>query len=316
MVPENKAERLLDLVMLLLSTARPLTAGEVRERIPGYGRQRDDTFHRMFERDKAELRDLGLPLEQHEVLGETGYRIRARDALLEDPGLTPDEQAALALAAQVWDGAGVDDDATRAVLKLAAASGHWSPAAAGWALPRVSMSAEAAALLDAIARRKRVRFRYRSAGGEERPRTVEPHGLSHRRGAWYLTGRDVDAAGVRSFKLARVAGEIRVAPGDRADFEPPPPGEIGGPRAPWEGEDAEEARIAFSPEAAWSVERRAGVRRMAQRAGGWVEMAVPFSDLESFASWVSGFADHAVALAPPALRDAVVARLRALAGGA
>jgi len=64
----RRAERLVNLVICLLSTRQFLTAERVRDAVPGYepadGDPRtDEAFKRMFERDKAELRDLGIPLE-------------------------------------------------------------------------------------------------------------------------------------------------------------------------------------------------------------------------------------------------------------
>jgi proteasome accessory factor B len=262
----------------------------------------------MFERDKTDLRDMGFPVETVESLGGTGYRIPAREALLQDPGFTPDERAALALAALAW-GSGRDPSAASfGMLKLSAVGGERPDVTPGWFLPRVSMDADVPRLLAAIKRRKRVGFRYRTGGGgAPQERTVEPHGLSHR-GSWYLSGFDVERDAVRHFKLARVDGAIRVAPGKEPDFDPPArhPGE---PRAPWEGEGVQ-ARIAFAPQAVWQVLHRAGARQVGDR-GGLVEVSLPVSDVGSFASWVAGFGPDARVLSPDELRAAVIAHLRA-----
>jgi proteasome accessory factor B len=73
----RKTERLLSLVVCLLSTGRFLTADPDPAAVPGYPEQ--DAFKRMFERDKDELRELGIPLEtgpNHPFDEEPGYRIR------------------------------------------------------------------------------------------------------------------------------------------------------------------------------------------------------------------------------------------------
>src|SRR2546421_72034 len=108
MAGSDKIERLLNLVSLLLDTRRPLSVNEIREKIPSYDDHTDDAFHRMFERDKNDIRDLGFVIEQEDIdaWGETGYRIRRQEAMLDDPGLAPDEMAALSLAAQAWGGGG------------------------------------------------------------------------------------------------------------------------------------------------------------------------------------------------------------------
>lgn len=314
----SKIERLINLIALLVSTRRPLPVGEIREKIPGYHDQSDEAFHRMFERDKTELRELGLTLEQEDTDawgGETGYRIRERDALLDDPGLTPDEQAALSLAMQAWGGGSPSaEDGSLGLLKLSVGAAPGDPGRGSWILPRVSLDENVTALLDAVARRKRVRFGYRTGGGgaiEERE--VEPYGLSHR-GTWYLFGHDRARGERRTFKLSRVEGRVAVASGRAPDFEAPEGVDLTVPRGPWEFGPAVEGRIAFAPDAAWWAQRRTGARTVGERPDGWIEVAMPVPDVERFAGWLAGFADRAVALDPPELREAVVAHLRAVAG--
>lgn len=310
----EKSERLVKLLAFLLASARPRSADEIRDKIDGYEDHSDDAFHRMFERDKQDLRALGYRIEHDEgdLLGRLeGYRIRRDEALLERSTLRADEWAALSLASQAWGGSG---DGFLGLLKLSAVSGASGPSRPGWLLPRVEMDRNATTLMDAIHRRKRVRFSYRAPGSEDvSERAVEPWGLYHR-GAWYLVGRDVVRGERRSFKLARVRGRIELAArSGPADFEPPPPEELRVIRGPWEGEAKASARIAFAPEAAWWVERRTGAHPVEERPDGWIEVEIPVADLDAFAGWLAGFADRAVALEPPELREAMVARMRALA---
>ena len=100
----SKLERLLNLTAALLDTPRPLTAEQLRQRVPGYPSDAV-AFHRAFERDKDDLRELGIPLRRERVVVESrevdGYRVPPDDYYLRDPGLAPDELAALHLAAQV-----------------------------------------------------------------------------------------------------------------------------------------------------------------------------------------------------------------------
>ncbi|HZB70560.1 MAG TPA: hypothetical protein VE395_00375, partial [Acidimicrobiales bacterium] len=99
-----KLERLLNLTALLLETPRPLSAQEIRERLGAYPEELE-SFRRAFERDKDDLRAMGVPLEVAEVPGVVpaieGYRIPKDRYYLRDPGLTPDELAALRMAASV-----------------------------------------------------------------------------------------------------------------------------------------------------------------------------------------------------------------------
>src|SRR5258705_5778609 len=120
---KRKTERLLGLVVCLLSTTRYLTAEQVREAVPGYPEQ-DELFKRMFERDKEASRDLGVPLEtgvNHPFDDDPGYRIRQQAYQLPELRLEADEAAVLGLAARVWRRAELAGAAAGALLKLRAA---------------------------------------------------------------------------------------------------------------------------------------------------------------------------------------------------
>src|SRR5271154_2755376 len=120
---KRKTERLLSLVVCLLSTRRYLSADQIRAAVPGYPEQ-DDLFKRMFERDKEDLRELGVPLEtglNHPFDEDPGYRIRQQAYELPELRLEADEAAVLGLAARVWRRAELAGAAAGALLKLRAA---------------------------------------------------------------------------------------------------------------------------------------------------------------------------------------------------
>src|SRR6201982_2034714 len=120
---KRKTERLLGLVVCLLSTTRYLPAEQVRQAVRGNPEQ-DELFKRMFERDKEDLRDLGVPLEtglNHPFDDDPGYRIRQQAYELPELRLEADEAAVLGLAARVWQRAELAGAAAGALLKLRAA---------------------------------------------------------------------------------------------------------------------------------------------------------------------------------------------------
>jgi len=141
-------ERLLNLVILLLDTPRPLTFAQIREKLPAYAQDDDAAAKRMFERDKDVLRDLGVPVElSHTDVWEVeeGYTIPKDRYYVPAITFTPEELSALYVAAQA---VGSDDEAEQAVLKLRvgaeegvvpAASAH--PLAAAPDVPRGRLGA-------------------------------------------------------------------------------------------------------------------------------------------------------------------------------
>lgn len=309
-VSTTKVERLLNLLALLLDTRRPLTVDQIREAI--YRGHSGQAFHRMFERDKEELRDLGIPIarvptDAWEV--EDGYLVDPQEATLPDLGLTPDEHAALWLAARAWTG---DDSGRGGILKLLA-GGDAAAESPAWLDAHVDAAApNLAPLMDAIARRKRVTFAYRTKGaGPPVGRHVRPYALTYR-GGWYLTGHDEDRGDIRHFKLARMDGFVRVGSGRAPDFEAAPAPPL--PKGPWEGSGETTARVAFGPKSAWWVLRRTGAAASSVRDDGWTEIDLPVGDDALFVGWILGFADDAEIITPARLRASAVGRLEEIVG--
>ncbi|MGH2830673.1 MAG: helix-turn-helix transcriptional regulator [Actinomycetota bacterium] len=308
----DKTERQLNLTALLLDARRPLPGDQIRRALYSDAPS-DEAFKRMFERDKSELRRLGLSVETAAIgAWDEGYVVRRDEATLPDLGLTPAEHAALMIAAEAWGegqlGLGTPRMAGR---KLEAATGEAPPVP--WILPHVDLrSPNVAVLTDAIGRRKVVRFRYRVHGATEASeRVVEPHSIMFR-SAWYLAGYDRDRKAIRHFKLYRVEGAVRIDAGASTDFDEPKT--VDTYPVP-DSEPESEAAVAFHPDVAWWVERRGGVRRTAVRPDGWLSLAVKVTDESRFVRWVIGFADGAEVLEPASLRDATIEALRERAAG-
>src|ERR1700733_12831138 len=162
----RKTERLLSLVVCLLSASRFLTAGQIRAAVPGYP-DTFDAFKRMFERDKDELRELGIPLETgtNSPEDEVGYRISRQAYMLPEITLEPDEAAVLGLAARVWHRAELSGAAAGAVLKLRAAGIDAEDTSQPGIEPRVQ-TGEAAfgPLWEAVRDARPVPFSYRAPG--------------------------------------------------------------------------------------------------------------------------------------------------------
>lgn len=115
----------MNLVIALLSTNSYITAEKIRSSVYGYADSAsDEAFSRMFERDKNELRDLGIPLETGRVSSHDpveGYRINRDAYALPAVELTGDEAAAVAVATQLWESPELITATQGALLKLRAA---------------------------------------------------------------------------------------------------------------------------------------------------------------------------------------------------
>jgi proteasome accessory factor B len=309
-------ERLINLVALLLESRRSLTFQEIRRVMPAYQQGDVASAKRMFERDKDSLRDVGIPVavgptDPWDV--EQGYRIPKDQYYLPDVTFTQDEVWALFVAAHT---PGEEGEAEQAFRKLSAGSetNVLAALAGRTATPGVDSSGPyLGAIADALARRRAIRFRYRSAQGKASTREVDPFSLVHRRGNWYLVGMDRGRGDVRSFRLSRLLSAVK-------EFGPaasPPAGfETGGhiEAGPWGlGAPAERARVSFSPKVAWwAIGTTPGANVLRSGRDGWIEVDVPASENESFVSWVLSFGPDIRVHAPRAVRDAVVARLEAL----
>lgn len=304
----DRLERLINLVIALRETRRPMLAEEIRRRVAGYGQSEHEAFRRMFERDKADLRLLGVPVETAALDSfddKVGYRIDPKAYDLPELHLEPAELAALALALQAT---GLVDEAGSGLLKLQVDAGD--PDAAK--LPTsVGIGVDLGApfldvLLAAQATRTPVKFGYRPAGREVAERTVDPHALVHRRGRWYLVGRDHERDDRRSFRLDRIDGHVTEA-GEPGSFPPPPMVGVDDVVPP-NGDAPETAEVIAAPEIAWQVARRArGGGR--EEANGWTAFTVGVGEPEDFLSWVLEHGPDLTVVGPQELREQVIQRL-------
>lgn len=307
-IPVHRLERLINLVAALLDTERPLTVDELRERLPGYAEDKA-AFRRAFERDKETLRELGVPIVLEPLNaaepGTEGYRIPKEAYYLRDPGLAPDELAALHLAASAVRLEGANG--VEALWKLGGEVSEGGPAPTVAALPG---AAHLATLFAAISARRRVAFSYRA-----RRRTVAPHLLSFRNGHWYLVAGEEGTGEQRSYRLDRIESDVTGVGGDGA-FDPPPAPE--GRPHPWElgaGEPLAARLLVDADQAGWAVGHVGPQAVEEWRPDGSVVLAVRVSNRDAFRSFVLGFLDHAEILGPAELRDDMVGWLEALCRG-
>ena len=289
----DRAKRLLDLVMLLLRARTPVTFRDIREQFDSYQTRNVEAGLRAFERDKADLLELGVPVryvtpDEDDSLEEGGYVVDLKRFRLPEVHLTPEEISALVLATSVAHA--VPGESHHRVVNLALKKLAFDVPEAPdtpleWPPPPSALTRREPVLVHfpaaqsrttrqlgdrfaeletATRNRKRVSFRYRSASnGYVRTREVDPYGLFYREGSWLLVGYCHLRKDVRSFRLDRMS-DVVVAPKPKtADFERPGEFDVRAyaNRSPWtfRSAAAEEVELQIRPDAAARGQR--GLRR-------------------------------------------------------
>ena len=306
----RRIERLINLIAALLEAPRPLTAEEIRERIAGYDQPNQEAFRRAFERDKEALRTMGIPLELRStgIIGSDvdGYIIPKDKYYLPELDLQPEELAALRIAAEAVVGGG--NVAESGVMKLTV-----DAPSVPWSGPRVVWGADVAAeqpllgpLYEALLGRKPVTFDYTSAAGESSNRTLEPYGLVHRSGHWYVVGRDTGRDDVRSFKVSRISKLVNVGDGS---FEIPESFDAAAHLAgeAWEiGDAPETAVVRFDPSMRWWPEQNLQELVQKEGPGGSLDVEMPVANVDAFVSYLIGFGDAVEVVSPDEIRARIV----------
>ena len=342
----SKGERLLNLVAFLLKSHQPVSIGRIRESVVGYRDERGDraSLERRFERDKAALRDLGVPLKflTEDEPGGPGYVIPRDAYFLPRLQLTPSEAAILALAGRflLAGAAGpVSDALSSALRKLQfdspipggireTAEEHFlfHPSFAGEhkriaAGPGAQQQANLRQLTAAVLHRRAVEFSYYSIGNDRLARrTVLPYGIGFSDGHWYLVAYDRARKDIRVFRTDRVRGGVERLHADSVQPEYELPAgfrvqdHVGVP--PWLFGKAVSTpvRIRLDADVAFMVRLRpAPGDQWEERPDGSAVLTRQATHLDSLLHWVLGFGHHAEALDPPEFRRRVAEALQDIA---
>jgi proteasome accessory factor B len=308
----DRVERLTNLLALLLETAEPLSLIAIAGRLDGQYPDGQTAMRAAFERDKAALREIGVPIEQTIVsggseAGQTRYWIDRERYELTDLELDPDETRALQVA--------------MAATRPGSASGQEAMWKIGAGL--LEHGAAIAAIIpddpwlptlrEAVANRVQVRFGYRDVD-----RLVDPWGLLLRTGFWYLIGFDHERDERRTYRIDRIEGAVEPVAG--STFERPPGFDASeafpdDPKLIGADPNVPDALVVIEAHRAGAAVRELGADRLVTtRPDGSVEVLVPCANMHAFRSWLLGYGEYAEVLEPAAARAAVVTWLQAVAG--
>jgi proteasome accessory factor B len=321
-VAADKTERLLNLLIMLLVQRHFVSKDRIREIL--YPDQGDDAFEKMFERDKEDLRSIGVPIEVGQMDAyfddEPGYRVRADEFQLPRIELQADEAAVVALATKVWEHARLAHATTEAVRKLTAYGLPLDVSALDVVEPRLGADEPSFDVFwEATQERTPVEFDYLKVG-QSAPTTrhLQPWGVVRYSGRWYAVGLDTDRGEERVFRLSRVQGEARRA-GDPASYDVPPGVDIHDVARRLAPTPRVETVTLLVRQGAGAALRRTG--RVVDESvpgpdasGGWDRLTVERGGVE-LAEELLSYGPDVVVESPDEVRDAVVARLAALVDG-
>jgi proteasome accessory factor B len=303
----RKSERLVNLTIALLATKRYLTKSEIFRTVEGY-EGAPEAMERMFERDKDDLRSLGISIE----LGtfdplfedEAGYRITPSSYQLNLGELDGTDIALLSIAASAWTGAALEKESTSALIKLASMGLDSDSEALSLLAPRINGTDQNFTLLtDAIIRRSEIEFTYVGSDLSRNTRRVAPYSMRGRTGSWYLVGLDLEKGSLRTFRLDRIASEVSVGKKSNAYVIPETIPEQG----------AEEVEVS----ALLRIRKNRGhqLRSLATRveAGDeWDEVSLPILDSSWLQRLILWHRDDVIVVEPLTLRKDVVDALTRL----
>jgi proteasome accessory factor B len=306
----RKSERIMNLAICLLMANRFLPKREIRETIEAYREiSSDQAFDKMFERDKEELRQLGIPVQTGSNDAwhpeDIGYRISRKDYELPPIEFDAAELAVLGIASQVWDSATQADQAKFALAKLRAAGADPDPGRLAALTPSVGGKEDAfPAMWQAVVRSIPVGFDYRG-----KARRLQPWAITHRRGAWYVYGLDLDADQPRIYRLSRVESEVRQL-GDPGSFTPQAvdSAELAARMEP--AKPDAQAVLAIRAGRAPVLRRRSEAVTATGLPAGFSAHRVGYSSVGDFVSEICAQGPDVIVLDPPELRQQVVSHLR------
>jgi proteasome accessory factor BC len=326
---EEKLIRQLSLLSFLLSSPRPFTAREIQESVEGYWGMSDETFTRRFLGDRQDLAKVGIEMKvlsgaEAADAGEAQlYLLRQEDFRLPEAGFTPEELTALSMALAALDGRFAYARPLRLAL-TAICHGRQDEAAERLGLLPIALAPDEdarragrqlARLEDAMARCRTVCFLYPAAGPDAPPveRTVDPYSLFFIQGHWYVVGRDHHRDAVRTFRVTRIAGQVRFLTEKSRDFYVPSSYDPAAYRArpPWLlGFIVGTATVSVGDDLSWYVERLAPhVTALPGDDDARTRFRLPYADPDVLLSWVAGLGGSADLIDPGELRERLVSGL-------
>ena len=308
----RKTERLVNLTIALLATKRYITKSEILRTVDGYEGS-DESKERMFERDKDDLRNLGIEIEvgTFDPLfeDESGYRIKPENYQFQLGEVNAQEITLLSLAAEAWRGASMGPSALSALNKLHAIGIESDTELLLDLAPAIiNQDSNLAIAISAITSKTVLSFSYLNEDLQSQSRALEPYAVTSRYGHWYIFGNDLDRKASRLFRLDRVSGELKLQ-GKSGAFEIPSEVDVNSAFA--KSSDLSTAVIFLRDGRGLNLRSR-GLQSVATSAPvGWEALKMEYRDRERFIEEILWYGNDVIVSEPADLRIEILNILRA-----
>lgn len=304
----QKTERLINLTLALLASKRYLSKAEILRNIPGYEGS-PETKERMFERDKDDLRSLGIQIDVNNsdplFEDEQGYLIKSDSFQFAENEFTKEELLLLTMAANLWHDSAVEIDSQNALLKIQSLSGPVENDMTTTPTLRITEDWQLlVSIFTAVQNKQILEFSYRG-----KKRQVNPYGLYSSNGFWYLIAFEIDV--IKSFKLVRIEGEVDLI-GEKDAFDKPVNFNVGNFLKEESNSVSLVSKLQVRKGAALSLRNKFTVKDLDSE---WDLMDIPYTNEQELLEMVLWHGTDLKLIEPAALRQLLVANLESYLNG-
>lgn len=304
----QKTERLINLTLALLASKRYLSKAEILRNIPGYEGS-PETKERMFERDKDDLRSLGIQIDVNNFdplfEDEQGYLIKSDSFQFAENEFTKEELLLLTMAANLWHDSAVEIDSQNALLKIQSLSGPVENDMTTTPTLRITEDWQLlVSIFTAVQNKQILEFSYRG-----KKRQVNPYGLYSSNGFWYLIAFEINV--IKSFKLVRIEGEVDLI-GEKDAFEKPDNFNVGNFLKEESNSVSLVSKLQVRKGAALSLRNKFSVKDLNSE---WDLMDIPYTNEQELLEMVLWHGTDLKLIEPAALRQLLVANLKSYLNG-
>lgn len=304
----QKTERLINLTLALLASKRYLSKAEILRNIPGYEGS-PETKERMFERDKDDLRSLGIQIDVNNFdplfEDEQGYLIKSDSFQFAENEFSKEELLLLTMAANLWHDSAVEIDSQNALLKIQSLSGPVENDMTTTPTLRITEDWQLlVSIFTAVQNKQILEFSYRG-----KKRQVNPYGLYSSNGFWYLIAFEINV--IKSFKLVRIEGEVDLI-GEKDAFEKPDNFNVGNFLKEESNSVSLVSKLQVRKGAALSLRNKFSVKDLNSE---WDLMDIPYTNEQELLEMVLWHGTDLKLIEPASLRQLLVANLKSYLNG-